>query len=144
MSVELVAEHLKIPFQKKYMLDDVSESDHGYAAEIGGEIAGFIALRIEEWNRRAILTHLYVAPGFQRRGIGKALMDAAANYAKTQAARCLWLETQNVNYPAIQFYKKLGFSFCGFDKSLYDGAEADETALFFCRSIRVFEEHHFE
>jgi ribosomal protein S18 acetylase RimI-like enzyme len=33
--------------------------------------------------------------------------------------RCLWLETENVNYPAIGFYRRAGFRLCGLDDILY-------------------------
>ena len=35
------------------------------------------------------------------------------------STRCSWLETQNVNYPAAQFYRRLGFRLCGLDETLY-------------------------
>jgi ribosomal protein S18 acetylase RimI-like enzyme len=35
------------------------------------------------------------------------------------ATGCLWLETQNVNYPAVQFYRRMGFRLCGLDETLY-------------------------
>jgi hypothetical protein len=49
----------------------------------------------------------------------------------------LWLETQNVNFPAIQFYTKLGFQFCGFDTTLYNNSETNlnEVAFYFFRFI---------
>ena len=52
-------------------------------------------------------------------------------------ARCLWLETQNTNYPAIQFYQHVGFRLCGLDESLYDpaGPGRNEIALFFVREL---------
>lgn len=47
-------------------------------------------------------------------------MEALAGHARqVTAARCLWLETQNVNYPAVQFYLRLGFELCGLDQTLY-------------------------
>jgi len=45
-----------------------------------------------------------------------------------------------VNYPAIQFYRRLGFRLCGLDETLYrpdDSASVPgEVALFFARDLR--------
>jgi ribosomal protein S18 acetylase RimI-like enzyme len=63
-------------------------------------------------------------------------VDALAAHAKAAGARCLWLETQNVNYPAIQFYLAHGFYLCGFDESFYDPVELPgEFAFFFSRLL---------
>jgi ribosomal protein S18 acetylase RimI-like enzyme len=66
------------------------------------------------------------------RGLGGALVDALADHARAAGARCLWVETQNVNHPAIQFYLAHGFYLCGFDESFYDPVEnPGELAFFF-------------
>jgi len=141
MSVEIIEAKLDIPFQKIYQLDcvknDVEASDYSVVAEIEGLIAGFATVKYEAWNKRAVLTGIYVAPESKGKGVGRALIDSVVNYAQTTSARCLWLETQNINYPAIRFYIKMGFRFCGFDKSLYNPVEVspDETAFYFYKNI---------
>lgn len=141
MSVEIFYEKLNVPFQKIYPLNliknDIDVADFTVVAEIKENIAGFTTVRFEEWNKRAVMTGIFVAPEYKGRGIGRELVDAALNYAKSKEARCLWLETQNVNYPAIQFYRKVGFEFCGFDTSLYNPADVSpgETAFYFCKQL---------
>ncbi len=78
-----------------------------------------------------------MAPAQRGRGIGQTLLAAVTNYALRVGARCLWLETSSVNYPAIQFYRRKGFAWCGLAQTLYapDGAAAGETALFFARDL---------
>jgi ribosomal protein S18 acetylase RimI-like enzyme len=106
------------------------------AAEADGEIAGFSVMKYEAWNRRAHLAHLYIAPAFQGRGLGRLFVEKAAAFGRENAARCLWLETQNVNYPAIQFYRKMGFRLCGFDETLYEPGDArGEAALYFVMDL---------
>ena len=65
------------------------------------------------------------------------LLEAVDAFARSVSARCVWLETQNVNYPAIQFYRRAGFAFCGFDTSLYDPNDLimEDVALFFARPV---------
>lgn len=141
MSVEIGEERLAEPLHKTYAPKDIEESlldaDNTIVAEIKGRVAGFAAFKFEEWNNRAIIIGIYVMPVYKGRGIGTALVESGVKYAKTMRSRCLWLETQNVNHPAIQFYLRSGFQFCGFDTSLYDPATVKpyETALFFCMDL---------
>jgi ribosomal protein S18 acetylase RimI-like enzyme len=141
MDVTIREEKLPAPIHKTYALKDIEESvsfaDHTIIAEVEGRTAGFAALKYEKWNRRVHLIGLYVAPAYKGRGIGTALVQRGVEYAKTAGARCLWLETQNINHPAIQFYLRSGFRFCGFDTSLYNPGTVlpGEIALYFALEI---------
>lgn len=129
-------EDLAATFVKKYDLSEIgsafAESEFGLIAEVDGEAAGFALVKFEKWNRRTWLTHLYIAPKYKGRGIGTVLLDRSINHARWNGGRGIWLETQNVNYPAIHFYLKAGFRFCGFDSTIYEGEASAESALFFC------------
>lgn len=137
--LEVSIEEVKLPTRlyKTYELKDieesVSDSDTTILAEIEGEAAGFACLKYHDWNKRAEIKGIYVRPAFKGRGIGAALVTKCVEYAKTKGARGLWLETQNINYPAIGFYMKSGFQFCGFDTSLYEPSSVmpGEIALYF-------------
>jgi len=139
-SFRLIEEVLTPPLTKRYDLqpgdpDERRHWDYTALAESDGRLAGFAAAEYVAWNRRVVLWHLYVAPDCRRCGVGTRLLAAVETYALSVEARCLWLETQNVNYPAIQFYLQAGFLFCGFDSSLYDPQSVSpaEIALFFAR-----------
>lgn len=141
MAVEITEEKLILPFYKTYAFEqiknEIDEADHAVVAEIDETIAGLATVKYGEWNNRARLTGIFVAPESKGKGVGRALVKAAIDYAKTKSARCLFVETQNVNYPAIRFYLKLGFEFCGFDNALYNTADvsAGETALYFSKKL---------
>ena len=141
MSVKIAAEKLDVSFEKSYSFasikNDIDEADFAVAAEIDKIIAGFAAVKYEAWNNRAVLTGIFVAPEYRGKNVGRALIDAATAYAKIKSARCLFAETQNVNYPAIRFYLKTGFEFCGFDAALYNPAEVSsfETAIYFRKNL---------
>ena len=141
-SFALIQKTVDSPLRKRYELpfaDPLERHSWDYTAiaEENGELAGFAAAQYAAWNRRAIIWHLYVVPAARQKGVGTKLLSTLDTYAGSVGARCLWLETQNVNYPAIQFYRRSGFQFCGFDESLYDPeSSADqEVALFFVRPI---------
>jgi ribosomal protein S18 acetylase RimI-like enzyme len=129
------------PVQKSYRLeselDALPHFDWVQVAGDGGVVIGVIAMRLEHWNRRANLHHLYLAPGARRKGIGRLMIEAALQEASAREMRSLWAETQTVNYAAVRFYESMGFTLCGLDTSLYDPGTVNggEIALFFSRPV---------
>lgn len=129
------------PVKKDYPLagefDALLACDWVKVASDTERIIGLAAMSVEQWNRRGVLHHLYVATAARRRGAGRVLVEEALREAGRQGARCLWVETQNTNYRAIQFYERLGFVWCGLDTTLYipGGAGAEEIGLFFMRPL---------
>lgn len=129
------------PRSKSYDLthevDDWPAFEHVAVAELAGRVVGVAALKPVRWNRRAELWHLYVDRAARGRGVGRLLLEQARQVARQWDVRALWLETQTINYPAIQFYQHMGFTWCGFDTSLYDPREvpSDDVALFFACAL---------
>ena len=119
-------------------VDGLPACDHVLIAERDTQVAGIAALIHDVADRRAIVRHLYVDRAYRGQGIGRALMDAMVARAKQWQARCVWLEAQDVNYAAIQFYQRAGFQWCGLDLSLDErnGSATDETAVFFMRPLK--------
>jgi ribosomal protein S18 acetylase RimI-like enzyme len=129
------------PLRKSYSLGEQMEAlktlSWVQVAIHDGALVGLVALSLEEWNRRALLQHLYVTVQARKQGIGRFMLEAAFTEARRQKAWCLWVETQTINYGAIQFYERHGFTLCGLDASLYDPSEVDqgEIAVFFSRVL---------
>jgi ribosomal protein S18 acetylase RimI-like enzyme len=138
LGFRLIEQKLDQPLVKDFPLEGELDEDrmwdYGMVAEADGEIVGFGALRLEAWNRRAAIWHLYIAPEYRKQGVGKELLQHLETHA-ANSSRCLWLETSSVNYPGVQAYLRLGFHLVGLDTTLYDGEYAHETALYFARSI---------
>jgi ribosomal protein S18 acetylase RimI-like enzyme len=123
------------PLTKSYELPDADPGEGAFVAEVDGLIAGFAQVEPPSWNGRAAVSHLYVSPPHRGQGAGKALLDALAAHARFANAPCMFVETQNVNYPAVRFYLAAGFYLCGLDESFYDPVELPgEFALFFART----------
>jgi len=59
------------------------------------------------------LDKLYVHPDHQRLGIGAALMQEIAGWARAQQAHRLWLQVNRGNTQAIRAYEKYGFHIAG-------------------------------
>jgi ribosomal protein S18 acetylase RimI-like enzyme len=134
LGFQLREEKIEPSLTKTYAVPRLRPSDRLFVAEDGGEVVGFA--EVESWNGRGTITHLYLSPSHRGRGIGAALVEALAERARRDDVRCLWLETQNVNYAAVQFYRRMGFALCGLDTTLYDPASLPgEVALFFARGL---------
>lgn len=66
-------------------------------------------------------------PEVRRRGVGRALMEAAIAYAASERARIVLLEVRRSNRPAIKLYRAFGFTALGVRPSYY--ADNDEDAI---------------
>lgn len=133
---QLIADPIDPPRHKQFSIADEPPDmiwDDTTVALDDDRVIGVIAIVLSRWNRRAIVWHLYVDPLYRGQGIGRKLLDYGAAYARAQAMRCLWLETSNLDYPAIQFYRRVGFTVCGFDQTHYD--LPDEFAIFLSRPL---------
>lgn len=113
------------PFVKDvtYMLlEDHKENPTVYFALENDEELGLI-LFAPEWNNSLRIWDILVKQKYRRDGIGTRLMNIAKQYAVKKGYRRLVLETQSCNFPAISFYLKFGFEFCGFDLACYSNSD---------------------
>jgi len=126
----------RTPLTKSYPIPAADPGHGAFVAEAEGGVVGFAQVEPPAWNGRAAVAHLFVTGPFRGRGLGGAMLEACADHARAEGSRCLWVETQNVNYPAVQFYLAKGFYLCGLDQSFYDPVEhPGEIALFLSRSL---------
>jgi ribosomal protein S18 acetylase RimI-like enzyme len=74
-------------------------------------IIGTIAIKIFEIHgeRIAYLKRFYLKSSCRGRGIGKALLETATSYAKTNNLNSIVLGTNNENLRAIDVFHKAGF-----------------------------------
>jgi ribosomal protein S18 acetylase RimI-like enzyme len=107
-------------------------SDALLVAEEEGQICGFLDLRAEGWRRLASARNLIVAEPYRRRGVGSALLAAANRWTRGHDLEALMVEAQSQSWPAVRFYRKLGFAFCGFNERYY----VNKIALFFTRRVK--------
>ena len=140
MAFWLEEERFELPVEKADLRPALALSDGLFVACQGDTIVGYGELRPELWNGRARIENIFVSRSCRGQGIGRRLIEALAEQARQQpAARCLWLETQNVNYPAVQFYLKMAFRLCGLDETLYRPDDPQllpgEMALYFARDL---------
>ncbi|WP_211347159.1 GNAT family N-acetyltransferase [Saccharothrix australiensis] len=124
------------PLAKAFPEDEDELPHEGFVAEEGGEVRGFASVELAAWHRRLVLRQVTVAPGHRGRGIGKRLIELALDHGRSLGARTAWLETSSVNVPAVRVYRRLGFSLCGLDTTLYRSTPAEgEVALYFAKEL---------
>ena len=81
-----------------------------FLAYLQGVAVGTVALiRMASDPRSYELAKMATDERFQRRGIGRALMQAAIGWARRRCVRRLYLETNSSLTPAIKLYESSGF-----------------------------------
>lgn len=77
----------------------------------------------------AVLVSMWVAPSHRRSGVGRALVCAVVDWARTKDARVIHLTVTCNNDTAITFYRSLGFSFTGATEPYPNDAELFEQEM---------------
>jgi GNAT superfamily N-acetyltransferase len=101
-----------------YDIKEMINSDHVElaVAEVDGIVVGSGYARIEKSKlfykhpNYAYLGFMYVRPAYRGRGINKKIIAALENWALSKNITELRLEVYFDNLPAINAYKKIGFS----------------------------------
>ena len=104
-NVDLASEYLRARLEKKESIIFVCVMDD-VAIGFTQLYPTFCSI---EANRIFVLYDLYVINNHRRSGVGSNLMNAAKNYATSQGATRLDLETEINNKVAQALYEKLGY-----------------------------------
>jgi len=87
----------------------------GWIAEDTARAVGFCVARVEaappslREPRRALITELYVRPGERRRGVGRALLGAALEWARARGAARVEVRVAARNAEGQAFWRAQGF-----------------------------------
>ena len=111
--------------------------DGGYVALANEQLAGVILLNVEVWRSLTRIENIIVGRQFRRYGIGSLLLNCASDWARNHGCWAILLETQNVNYPAIQFYLRNGLEVWSINQHYYPpGPVEHEIAIFMGKRLR--------
>jgi len=99
--------------------------------EAASKVAGFAAFHqvIDD----ADLRNLAVAPEYRRRGVARALIEAACHRLRETRTKRLFLEVRVSNEPALLLYYSLGFVLHSRRKNYY--RDPDEDAYVLCLEL---------
>jgi len=104
-----------------------SEADAFFVAEVDGEIAGYeMLLKQPDHHGTAQITDLAVHRAARRSGAGRALVEAAANWARERGLRAVWASPRGNSEDTIDFYLKLGFRVSGLNDRWNTNADTTE------------------
>jgi ribosomal protein S18 acetylase RimI-like enzyme len=91
--------------------DDAAANPDGlFVAEVEAEIAGYITTRLNHSTRIGGIPNLAVLPQFQRRGIGRRLIEKALAYLQAEGMLYARIETLEQNPIGTSFYPAMGFT----------------------------------
>jgi [ribosomal protein S18]-alanine N-acetyltransferase len=116
-SAEAFAHELTLAWSRTLVAEDASS----------GGIVGFIVfwLGVDE----AEILNVAVRVQARRRGIGRALVEAAANDARMRQASRLLLEVRSGNHAAQALYRSLGFVQIGLRRGYYQREHEDAVLM---------------
>lgn len=109
-------------------LNEIIEQGHSFGAFDNDELIGWIICDFREWNNSLFIENMLISEKYRGQNIGRLLIKSVNREARDLQCRIVELETQNTNYPAIQFYRKAGFLLTGINTKLYN--DSTETALY--------------
>lgn len=103
----------------------------GYVAELleapaAGVLGYFVAMPgVDELH----LLNITIAPAWQGRGLGSALLDAVEQLARARRLPALWLEVRASNHRARALYRRRGFVEVGQRRAYYPATPTREDAI---------------
>ena len=80
-----------------------------FIADVGGVAVGYLRLSRAE-GPVCDIHSLYVLPQFQKKGVGRALLNEAVCFARGLRCEALRLSVMSANRAAIEWYRREGFT----------------------------------
>ncbi|MCQ9616916.1 ribosomal protein S18-alanine N-acetyltransferase [Paenalcaligenes niemegkensis] len=103
-------------------------------AEVNQQIVGYVVVLIAPDLGELLL--IGVEPGYQSKGVGKALLNAIEHVLLSKGLDALMLEVRDSNLQARRFYETQGFISVGLRKNYYQCGESQrEDALLLQKTL---------
>ena len=115
------------PWSEKTFASNQGERYLNLQLAVGGEMAAFAITQVV--LDEATLFNIAVDPAYQRRGLGRELLEAVIDEVEKRGVATLWLEVRASNAPAIALYESLGFNEADVRRNYYPTANGHEDAI---------------
>ncbi|AVR02738.1 ribosomal protein S18-alanine N-acetyltransferase [Pluralibacter gergoviae] len=115
------------PWSEKTFASNQGERYLNLQLAVDGEMAAFAITQIV--LDEATLFNIAVDPAHQRRGLGRALLEAVIDEVEKRGVATLWLEVRASNAAAIALYESLGFNEADVRRNYYPTANGHEDAI---------------
>ena len=125
INIKRVDENEEIPYELLYLADPSKESINDYisrgnlyVASIENEVVGaYVILKTRPLT--AEIMNISVNEAYQKKGIGKVLIEHAISTSKNLNIKTLAVGTGNSSIDQLAFYQKCGFRIVGVDKDFF-------------------------
>lgn len=114
-------QEINYPFSSEEQVKRWYVADYFGVAESEEEVCGYVTVTLDKLETVGWLSDVVVAPSWRRKGYGSYLVAMANQWAGQQGVQRLLTAVSTKNYPAIEFFQKNGFVFCGYNERLHPG-----------------------
>lgn len=135
--MEIEREIYPHPWTRGNFNDSLDAGYYCWVAEYGGVMVGYSVVMVAAGE--AHLLNLSIAAPWQRRGLGRELLEFILGLARDSAAGRVYLEVRPSNAAAIALYENAGFTQIGLRRGYYPSPGGSEDALVM---ERVLAAHH--
>lgn len=115
------------PWSEKTLTSNQGERYFNLKLSVDEEMAAFAITQVV--LDEATLFNIAVDPAYQRRGLGRALLEHLISELEQRDVLTLWLEVRASNAAAIALYESLGFNEATIRRNYYPTATGREDAL---------------
>jgi ribosomal-protein-alanine N-acetyltransferase len=115
------------PWSEKTFASNQGERFINLRLDVDGQMAAFAITQVV--LDEASLFNIAVDPAFQRRGLGRQLLQHLIDELIKRDVLTLWLEVRASNLPAIALYEQLGFNQVSRRPNYYPTASGCEDAI---------------
>lgn len=115
------------PWSEKTFASNQGERFINLRLDVDGQMAAFAITQVV--LDEASLFNIAVDPAFQRRGLGRQLLQHLIDELIKRDVLTLWLEVRASNLPAIALYEQLGFNQVSRRPNYYPTASGHEDAI---------------
>lgn len=123
------------PWSEQTLASNQGERYLNLQLTVDGEMAAFAITQIV--LDEATLFNIAVDPAYQRRGLGRELLEQVIDEVEKRGVVTLWLEVRASNAPAIALYESLGFNEATIRRNYYPTADGREDALIMALPISM-------
>lgn len=121
------------PWSEKTFASNQGERYLNFRLDVDGVLAAFAITQVV--LDEATLFNLAVDPVFQRRGLGRELLQHLIAELEQRGILTLWLEVRASNRPAIALYEQLDFNEVSIRRNYYPTADGKEDAVIMALTI---------
>jgi len=117
------------PWSESVFRDCLLASYKSVVLESEGTVRGYAIMSVAA--AEAHILNLCIDPAWQRRGLGRKLLEYLLSYSTRRAVERMFLEVRPSNAAAIGLYLNAGFEELGVRKEYYRASEGREDAVVF-------------